>query len=586
MNYTLNNEQQTSEKSPLEILKKITELVRDEKKPIFFALIANILTSGLTLLGPWLVGYAITRFIVTGNYKGVITISVILVSIYIVALIAHYIQVKTMGSVGQRVLFSIRNKLFDKISELPVAFFNQNKAGDLISRINNDTEKLNQFFSQVIMQFIGNFFIIIGAAIFLLAINFKLGLLVLTPAILLFVATRILSSWIQSRNKKALQSMGNVTTEVQQSLNNFKAIVVFNRQDYFREKFDTINESNKKITIQSGISNTILTPMFDFMASSAQVLLLGYGLLLVIQGQLALGFFISFLSYVNRFYDPLRQMAALWATFQTAFAAWDRVSEIFSLETNLEIEHEQVLEKNTKLLEFKNVSLVYEDTKKSVLHNVSFSLESGKKYAFVGPTGGGKTTTASLIARLLDPTEGTIFFQGKKLSSLSEKERSQKIGFILQDPFLFSGTVYENLVYSNEKYNNLSEKDLLKILHHKNLEILLQRFPQGLSTKITGQSQELSLGQRQLIAFMRAVLRDPDILILDEATANIDTVTEQLLELVLQKLPKTTTQIIIAHRLNTIAHADQIFFINDEKIISAGTLDHAIDMLLNKNKKS
>jgi ATP-binding cassette, subfamily B, bacterial len=217
------------------------------------------------------------------------------------------------------------------------------------------------------------------------------------------------------------------------------------------------------------------------------------------------------------------------------------------------------------------------------LHHIDFNLERGKTYAFVGPTGGGKTTTASLLSRLYDTSKGQVWLDGKDIRSYTPEERVQKIGFILQEPFLFSGTVRENILYGNKEYENYSSEELTQLLHDTGLDLLMQRFDEGLDTRVDIIGDGISLGQKQLIAFMRAVLRKPDLLILDEATANIDTVTEQMLEGIIEKLPATTTKVIIAHRLNTIASADEIYFVNSGQVIRAGSLEDAVDMLM-KNK--
>jgi ATP-binding cassette subfamily B protein len=221
-----------------------------------------------------------------------------------------------------------------------------------------------------------------------------------------------------------------------------------------------------------------------------------------------------------------------------------------------------------------------------VLKHVTFSLERGKTYALVGPTGGGKTTTASLMARLYDPSEGAVLLDGRDIRSFSDAGRTGKIGFILQEPFLFTGSVRENILYGNEQYEKLTNKELLDVLVKANLDRLLERFENGLETKIMSSGDSISLGQKQLIVFIRAVLRRPDLLILDEATANIDTVTEQLLEDILKKLPKETTKVIIAHRLNTIENADEIFFVNAGTIVRAGSMEHAVKMLLEGKRES
>ena len=237
------------------------------------------------------------------------------------------------------------------------------------------------------------------------------------------------------------------------------------------------------------------------------------------------------------------------------------------------------------VLEFNKVHFAYPGGKE-VLRDATFTLNSGRTYALVGPTGGGKTTTASLMARLYDPTGGQVLLGGKDIRSYQAEERTRKIGFILQEPFLFTGTIRDNVLYGNEQYRDLSDEQLVSLLNERNVGALLSRFEQGLQTKVTAGGDAISLGQKQLIAFMRAVLRDPEILILDEATANIDTVTEQQLEQILGKLPQSTTKVIIAHRLNTIANADEIFFINSGEIIPAGSMEHALDMLLHGKRVS
>jgi ATP-binding cassette subfamily B protein len=221
-----------------------------------------------------------------------------------------------------------------------------------------------------------------------------------------------------------------------------------------------------------------------------------------------------------------------------------------------------------------------------VLHKVNFDLERGKTYAFVGPTGGGKTTTASLIARLYDATKGSILLDGKDIRSYDPAERSKKIGFILQEPFLFTDSIRNNILYGNDEYQHYSNEQLSEIIAGAGLGSLLERFDDGLETKVQATGDGISLGQKQLIAFMRAVLRKPELLILDEATANIDTMTEQILADILTKLPESTTLVIIAHRLNTIENADEIFFVNTGRVIPAGSLHHAVNMLLHGKVES
>jgi ATP-binding cassette, subfamily B, bacterial len=580
MNYNLNQLLSKTEQKNTTFVafKKLLSLMSGEKRALTLALIAVLINSVLSMLGPYIIGHTIDTYVQTKQYHGVLVFSGLLLGMYMIAFLTSYLQTKLMGSVGQRMLFGLRNSVFNKLQELPVAFFNQNKAGDLISRINNDTDKLNQFFSQSLVQFMSSIFLMIGAGIFLLSINLPLGAAALAPALLLWIFTKMVSPWVKNKNASNLKSVGNLSAEIQESLNNFKVIIAFNRRDYFKRRFDEANQQNYSTSIGAGLANNLFTPIYGLSSNIGQLVVLVFGIFLIATGHFTIGLLISFLAYINNFYNPLRQLAALWANFQVALAGWDRISLILSLNTNLEVSNDQTKQASSSLIAFKKVSFSYPEGQ-DVLHDVSFDLERGKTYAFVGPTGGGKTTTASLIARLYDPIKGEVLLDGRDIRSYQPEERARKIGFILQEPFLFTGTVRENILYGNKEYTGYSSDQLTKAISEAGLENLLGRFEDGLDTKILN-SDSVSLGQKQIIAFVRAVLRRPELLILDEATANIDTVTEQLLEEILEKLPKTTTRVIIAHRLNTIENADEIFFVNSNQISRAGSLDDAVNLLL------
>ena len=362
-------------------------------------------------------------------------------------------------------------------------------------------------------------------------------------------------------------------------------IIAFNRRDYFKQKFQEVNNENYSAATKAGVANNIFIPIYGLAGNLGQLIVLVYGIILIAAGDFTIGLLISFLAYSTHFYNPMRHMASLWANFQAAMASWDRVHDILLMENNLPVLADESTEDAESLLEFKDVNFTYPDGKE-VLHHINLNLKKGKTYALVGPTGGGKTTTASLMARLYDPSTGKVLLNGKDIRSYPPEDRTKKIGFILQEPVLFTGTVKENILYGNGDFASHSNDELEADLKKVGLEKLLQRFDQGLDTQLTASGDAVSLGQKQLIAFMRAMLRNPDLLILDEATANIDTVTEQHLEDILKNLPQSTTRIIIAHRLNTIENADEIFFVNAGEVIQAGSMDHALEMLLHHNRKS
>ncbi len=585
MNYDLNRSKDKKGASVMQAVRKIWPLLVEERGIILVAFIAVLANSGLNLAAPRLIAHTVDTFIARGDYNGVLVYSGVILAVYACALVTSYLQTRLMGGVGQRVLFRLRALIFAKLQSLPIAFFNQNKAGDLISRINNDTEKINIFFSQSLVQFFGSIFLMLGAAVFLISLNTQLGMATLLPAYTLLFLTFALSPWLKRKNLGSARSIGGMSSEIQESLSNFKVIIAFNRRDYFKKRFQEVNDINYAAALGAGIANNTFTPLYTLASNVGQLIVLGYGLSLISHGEFTIGLLISFLSYANSFYNPLRQLAALWASFQAALASWDRVHEILMMENNLLPIHDGAHDTTGALVRFEDVNFTYPEGKE-VLHHINLTLEKGKTYALVGPTGGGKTTTASLMARLYDPTTGAVFFDGKDMRSYSDLERTKKIGFILQEPVLFTGTVKENILYGNEEYASRGNQDLEAAIHAAGLEHLLARFSQGLETKLTSSGDAVSLGQKQLIAFMRAVLRNPALLILDEATANVDTVTEQLLEDILRNLPSSTTKVIIAHRLNTIKNADEIFFVNAGEVVRAGSMDHALEMLLHHSRQS
>jgi ATP-binding cassette, subfamily B, bacterial len=585
MKYTLETSKAPGKKGTLTAgAKRFLPLIQPETGLVVVALSAMLMSTGASLVGPIIIGRGIDTYVRLKDIHGLSLAALVLMGVYLVGVVCSYTQIRTMGGVGRRVLFSLRNALFTKLQDLPVAFFNQNKAGDLISRVNNDTDKLNQFVGQALMQFLSSTFLMTGAAVFALSLNFRLGIAALLPAVGVLAVTKVTSAWVKARNMRSLQSLGGMSSEVQQSLENFRVIVAFHRMDYFQRKFEAANEANFAASVAAGYANNVFMPMYGLAHHLAQLLVVAYGIVLIGTGQTTTGELIGFLLYVNSFYGPMRQLATVWSSFQLALAALDRISEVLALESDMGLVNAGPAASDA-VLEFRNVYFQYPGGK-DVLRDVSFELEKGKAYALVGPTGGGKTTTASLMARLYDPTQGSVFLDGRDIRSVPPDDRSRKVGFIPQEPFLFTGTVRENIVYGNDDYQDYSSVQLAEVLESARLSTLLSRFPEGLDTKVASSGNSISLGQKQLIAFMRAALRRPELLILDEATANIDTVTEQLLEEILDKLPAETTKVIIAHRLNTIDNVDQIYFVNSGEVALAGSMEHAVDMLLHGKRES
>jgi len=537
---------------------------------------------------PFLLGIAIDKYISKGNADGLINIIIILAIVNAITLIANYVQGRIMGTISQKVLHKIRGAVFAKLQELPLAFFHQNRTGDVMSRINNDTNNLNDFLSESISRFIGSFFVLVAIAIFISFIHFSLGLVMLSMCLVLFVITKLLSPFIRRVNKKSMEANSSLNSSIQENLANFRVIAAYNKRDYFVDHVSNEAKVTYKDTLVADTANKMLEPVYEYAGYLASVGVLGYSLYLLTTGNITLGILVAFVTYTQRFYEPLLMLANIFGNVQESLAAWTRIRHILTLESNLNVLSKSQSEKGNSqfTLELKDVTFSYVENS-LVLEKINLQFESGKTYALVGPTGGGKSTLVNLMSRLYDPSFGVVYLNGIDIRTYSHEERAKYQSVILQDPILFDGTVKDNIIYANQDYVGYSNEDLFEVLKENNCLKMLERFPQGLQTIVSGGGgSSMSLGQKQIISFMRVILRKPAVLILDEATANIDTVTEVLLNDVLDSLPAKTTKIIIAHRLNTIKNADEIFFVNRHHVVKAEDFTQAINLIENAKKVS
>ncbi len=594
LSYELNKNEETNPKggvvSVWVSLKEFSKFLDGDLLNLIYAFILIIINSAANVITPFIIAYALDNYINKGDLSGLGKVLLWLLVMYIITIIVGYGQGMMVGHISQRTLFRLRQALFEKLQDLPIAFFNQNKAGDLISRINNDTDKLNQFLSESIARFVGSFFSILGIAIFVLYINFKLGLVMLSSVLFLIIITKLLSPWIERQNKKNLIAIGLLSASLQENINNFRVIIAYNKREYFRSHLEEMNKTTFKTAFISDTANRVFEPIYDFAGSVALILVLSFGLYLVSGGSLTIGLLVAFVSYTQKFYDPLRILATIFGSIQLSVAAWSRIREIFALENNIQTNKKNEVSNikdidNKIILKLDDVSFKYEGGE-NVIENANLNFEIGKTYALVGPTGGGKSTLASIMSHLYEPSSGKVYLNGKPMSFYSNEERASMVTVILQDPILFSGTVLDNIKYGNKKIENLNEIEIENLLVDKGFKEVVERFSKGLKTEINQSGGGLSIGQKQLISFMRAVLREPNLLILDEATANIDTITEVILNKTLYSLPKHTTKIIIAHRLNTIKEADEIMFVNGHHVKPAGSFENAIKLIENSKRNS
>jgi ATP-binding cassette subfamily B protein len=575
-NYDLQEVRQTRESQKTSWwsdIRKLSPLVVGEFRYFPVIILAVLINIGSSVLTPYLISRAIDGPIARGNISDLLMIVSGLVGLYFVASVASYFQARVMGHVSQRVLYRLRERLFLQLQYLPVAFFHQNKTGDLISRLNNDTEKINQFLSEGVLRFTSLFFSVLGIAGMMLWLEWKMALVVFGLTGLILGLSSGLNRWIRHLNTIALEEQGNVSAEVQEALNNYRVLVAFGKQEFFRENFSVMSERLRLSKTRAEVSSSLLAPLYTFGSNIAQGLVLLIGVVFLLNGDLTIGVLVGFVAYTQKFFEPLRILGAIVGTMQTAIAGWGRVNDVLSLKSDLTVIESSKSDDVEGILSFEDVGFRYASGS-VVLENVSLNLCPGKTYALVGPTGGGKSTTASLMARLYDPTQGVVKFDGKDIRSYQFDELAERIGFILQEPVLFAGTLEDNLTYGNTRF---SKEDLQDVLEKKGLDVLLDSFAGGLSMDVA--QAEVSLGQRQLISFVRAVLREPELLILDEATANIDTVTEGKLQKALDTLPPSTTKVVIAHRLSTIREADQIYFVGGGQVDAAGSYQDVLERL-------
>jgi len=332
-NYSLNSQKQQTSLQ----LSKFLDFIRGDFPKFILAIFFALITSTIDILTPYSIAIALDNYIANKNLDGLLNLILLLAVAYLVRGVTSFLQTRIMGHVSQDTLYKLRDSVFKKLQELPISFFNQNKSGDLTSRINNDTDKMNTFLSESIIRFLASFFSIIGIGVFVIYLNPKLGLITVSVSLVLYFISAILAPIVKQKNKEKLNAEGNYSAQVQESLNNFRVIVAFNRKDYFKEKLAEINEKSYKAGLWSSILNEVFKPIYDFAANFAQVIVLIFGIYFISKGELTIGFLIAYISYTQKFYDPLRILGVIWGNIQSALAAWSRLQDILNLKSNLQV---------------------------------------------------------------------------------------------------------------------------------------------------------------------------------------------------------------------------------------------------------
>ncbi len=518
--------------------------------------------------GPFLIGWSIDHFITRGNWRGLMQILVLLLFIYITgSLIVRY-QIRQIAWIMQRLLAQLRYDIFAKIQSLPLGFFDRSQAGDLMSRLLNDVSTVEQTFGIPIAQIIGNLFSLIGIIIAMLSLNLELGLLSNFVVPLMIFATALFASWARTRFRTTRQTISQLSAKLSEDLNSVREAQAFNRIQVNIQQFDTLNAANRDANIQAVAITAAFLPSIDFLNTVGTAGVLAYGGYLTVIGAATVGTVTSFLIYVQLFFQPIQVLSQFYTQAQSALAGLERIFLLLDEPALLQdapdaIEMPPILGE----VEFENVSFGYTPNQLA-LNGVNFHAKPGQMIALVGATGAGKSTIINLILRFYDVLGGKITVDGIDIRCVTQASLRREIGVVLQDTILLSGTVAENIAFGRK---DATQAEIEQAAQIANVHEFITSLPQGYATRLGEQGTSLSQGQQQLLSIARAVLINPRILILDEATSSIDTRTEALVQEALARLLKDRTSFVIAHRLSTVTNADLVLVVEQGKILESGT---------------
>jgi len=542
--------------------------LRPYSRQLVLALVLVVLGAGAQAGGPYLIGRAIDRSILEGDVNGLLWTMLLLLGVYFVGTFASRGQILQVGSVGQSVLATLRERIFERLQRLPLGFFDRRPVGDLMSRVTNDVDTLNQLLSQGLTQLLGSFFSLIGVVVAMLVLDWRLASVCFTiiPAMLLtnvYFARRARRAFRTTR-----ETVGDVTAGLQEEIVGIREAQAFNRTEANIERFRERNAANREANVQAVGITSAFAPAIDVLSTLSTTVVIGYGGYLVVTGTLTVGLLTAFLIYVQQFFRPIQLASQVYTQAQAALAGAERIHNILDEEPEPpDPPGTFELDSIKGRIEFENVTFAYEPGRPA-LRGINLVVESGQTVALVGPTGAGKTTIANLIPRFYDVSAGAVRVDGHDVREVQRSSLRKGIATVLQEPFLFSGSIAENIGYGRLE---ASREEIEAAARAVSAHGFIAALPDGYDTHLGAGGGTLSGGQRQLVSFARAVLADPRILILDEATSNVDTRTEALIQEALSTLLKGRTSVVIAHRLSTIRNADLILVVENGRIAERGS---------------
>lgn len=526
------------------------------------------------LARPYLMKIAIDDYIAVGNKEGLKNIALIFIAVITGGFICNYIQVYLLNYTGQKIIYNMRQELFSHLLRLSLSFYDRNPVGRLVTRVSNDMENLNEMYTSVLVNLFKDIFTLIGIIIVMLRMNAKVALISFIAIPFIFLSAMIFRRESSKAYRLTRVKLAKINSTLSENISGMKIIQIFNRENYKYDEFTEINDEHKQASLREVFVFAVFRPSMDLIYSFSLALLIWYGGGKVLQGALPFGVLFAFVNYIDQFFKPINDLTEKFDIMQSAMASAERIFLLLDQEEGIKnIEAPKPLGKVEGKIEFKNVWFAYEG-ENWVLRDVSFTINPGETVAFVGATGAGKTSIISLITRLYDIQKGEILIDGKNIKEIDKYELRSQIAVVLQDVFLFTGDIKGNIRLNNQ---DIDDEKIKEVAGFVNADTFIENLPNKYDEKVMERGATLSSGQRQLLAFARALAFNPSVLILDEATSNIDTETELLIQDAIKKLIKDRTNIIIAHRLSTIQNADKIIVMHKGKIREMGKHQELLD---------
>ncbi|GBD89436.1 putative ABC transporter ATP-binding protein [bacterium BMS3Abin04] len=550
------------------LMKRLLKYVKPYKKYLVFAILMNVVVAGLGPLRPVLIKIAVDKSIAHKDLHSLTIITVILFSTLVLQAIIQYVLTYFTQLMGQKIIFDLRVEVFSHVQKLALKFFDKTPIGRIVTRVTNDIEALNELFASGIVMVFSDVFIIVWIFIFMFSMSFDLALITIAVLPILIYATFLFRKKVRDIYRDVRFYLARLNSYMQEHITGISIIQLFNKQKSEISNFEKINADHKKANIDSIFYYAVFFPTVEILSSLAIALIIWYGGGKIIQGSITIGVLFAFIQFTEMFFRPIRDLSEKYNIMQTAMASSERIFKLLDNETIISNPSEpKKLDKLRGEIEFRNVSFAY-NSGEYVLKNVSFKMEPGQSIAIVGATGAGKTSIINLLSRFYEIQEGSILIDGVDIKDISKQDLRKIMSVVLQDVYLFSGSIKTNISLNS---NDITEEEIREAALVVGADKFIMEMPQQYNEEVKEKGATLSVGQKQLISFSRALANDPQILILDEATSSIDTKTEILIQDAIKKLLMGRTSIIIAHRLSTIQSADKIIVMHKGEIREIGT---------------